>query len=165
MPLESAPMEIRVDDLRGAAIIDLLQLHLRSVALHSPPESIHALDLAALRKPDITFWSVWQHDDLLGCGALKALDAHHGEIKSMRTVPRQLRKGVAAALLAHIIDEATKRRYGRLSLETGSMAAFAPARALYAGFGFVACGPFADYVEDPYSVFMSKDLSNRLDVS
>jgi len=99
VPLESAPMEIRVDDLRGAAIIDLLQLHLRSVALHSPPESIHALDLAALRKPDITFWSVWQHDDLLGCGALKALDVHHGEIKSMRTVPRHLRKGVAAALL------------------------------------------------------------------
>ena len=108
MPLESASMEIRVDDLRGAAIIDLLQLHLRSVALHSPPESIHALDLAALRKPDITFWSVWQHDDLLGCGALKALDARHGEIKSMRTVPRHLRKGVAAALLAHIIDEAKR---------------------------------------------------------
>jgi putative acetyltransferase len=161
--LEPSSIQIRVDDLRGAAIIDLLQLHLRSVALHSPPESIHALDLAALRKPDITFWSAWRDDDLLGCGALKALDPGHGEIKSMRTVPRHLRKGVAAVLLGHIIDEATRRRYGRLSLETGSMAAFAPARALYVDFGFVACGPFADYVEDPYSVFMSKGLSNRLD--
>ena len=158
-------MRIRVDDLAGPEIRALLEEHLRNMHELSPPESVHALDLEGLRKPDITFWSVWQHDDLLGCGALKALDAHHGEIKSMRTVPRHLRKGVAAALLAHIIDEATRRWYRRLSLETGSMAAFAPARALYAGFGFVACGPFADYVEDPYSVFMSKDLSNRLDVS
>jgi putative acetyltransferase len=155
--IEPASIRIRVDDLRGAAIIELLQLHLRSAALHSPPESIHALDLAALRKPDITFWSAWLDDDLLGCGALKALDPHHGEIKSMRTVPRHLRKGVASALLAHIVDEASRRRYRRLSLETGSMPAFAPARTLYAGFGFAACGPFADYVEDPYSVFMSKD--------
>ena len=149
-------IEIRVDDLRGSAIVDLLQLHLRSVASHSPPESIHALDLERLRQPDITFWSAWQGSELLGCGALKALDALHGEIKSMRTVPRHLRKGAATALLRHIIDEARRRRYRRLSLETGSAAAFAPARTLYAKHGFVACGPFADYVEDPYSVFMSR---------
>lgn len=155
----SAPtIDIRVDDLRGNAIIELLQLHLRSVALHSPPESIHALDLERLRQPDITFWSAWQESDLLGCGALMALDASHGEIKSMRTVPRHLRKGVAAALLRHIIDEAKHRRYRRLSLETGSAAAFAPARTLYANHGFVVCGPFANYVEDPYSVFMSRDV-------
>src|SRR6478609_7653920 len=106
-------MEIRVDNLRGSAIIDLLQLHLRSVALHSPPESIHALDLERLRQRDITFWSAWHGSELLGCGALKALDDAHGEIKSMRTVPRHLRKGVAAALLQHIIDEAKRRRYRR----------------------------------------------------
>jgi putative acetyltransferase len=155
---DTPAIDIRVDDLRGDAIIALLQLHLRSVALHSPPESIHALDLERLRQPDITFWSAWHASELLGCGALKALDDAHGEIKSMRTVPRHLRKGVAAALLQHIIDEAKRRRYRRLSLETGSAAAFAPARSLYAKHGFVACGPFADYVEDPYSVFMSRDM-------
>ena len=157
-PADAPPIDIRVDDLRGDAIIELLQLHLRSVALHSPPESIHALDLERLRQPDITFWSAWHGSELLGCGALKALDDAHGEIKSMRTVPRHLRQGVAAALLRHIIDEAKRRRYRRLSLETGSAAAFAPARTLYAKHGFVACGPFADYVEDPYSVFMSRDI-------
>ncbi len=157
-PGDAPTLDIRVDDLRGRAIIELLQLHLRSVALHSPPESIHALDLERLRQPDITFWSAWQGSELLGCGALKALDASHGEIKSMRTVSRHLRKGTATALLRHIIDEAKRRRYRRLSLETGSAAAFAPARTLYAKHGFVACGPFADYVEDPYSVFMSLDV-------
>ena len=155
---DAPAIDIRVDDLRGSAIIELLQLHLRSVALHSPPESIHALDLERLRQPDITFWSAWQGPELLGCGALKAIDASHGEIKSMRTVPPHLRKGVAAALLRHIIDEAKRRRYRRLSLETGSAAAFVPARTLYAKHGFAVCGPFADYVEDPYSVFMSRDV-------
>jgi putative acetyltransferase len=155
---DARPIAIRIDDLRGSAIVELLQLHLRNVALHSPPESIHALDLERLRQPDIAFWSAWQGPELLGCGALKALDESHGEIKSMRTVPRYLRKGVAAALLRHIIDEARRRRYRRLSLETGSAAAFAPARMLYAKHGFVICGPFADYVEDPYSIFMSRDV-------
>jgi putative acetyltransferase len=151
-------MDIRVDDLRGNAVIELLQLHLRSVALHSPPESIHALDVERLRKADVTFWSAWEGSALLGCGALKALGADHGEIKSMRTAPDHLRKGVAAALLRHIVGEARRRQYRRLSLETGSADAFAPARNLYAAYGFRPCGPFADYVEDPYSVFMSKDL-------
>jgi len=151
-------MNIRVDDLSGPAIAGLLQEHLRSMALHSPPESIHALDLEALRRPEITFWSVWQDAALLGCGALKELGAHHGEIKSMRTASPHLRKGVAARLMGHILEEATRRLYRRLSLETGSMEAFAPARRLYARFGFRPCGPFADYVEDPYSVFMSREL-------
>jgi putative acetyltransferase len=151
-------MEIRVDDLRGPEIIQLLQEHLRSAALHSPPESIHALDLEGLRQPNITFWSAWQGAELMGCGAIKELDRRHGEIKSMRTVAAHQRKGVAAALMTHIIDEATRRDYERLSLETGSMEAFAAARKLYAGFGFSTCCPFADYLEDPYSVFMTRDL-------
>jgi putative acetyltransferase len=151
-------MEIRVDDLRSPEIIQLLQEHLQSMALHSPPESIHALDLEALRNPDITFWSARQDSELMGCGALRELDSRHGEIKSMRTVSRHRRTGVAAKLLRHILEEARHRSYERLSLETGSMEAFAPARNLYASFGFKPCGPFADYVEDPYSVFMTRKV-------
>jgi putative acetyltransferase len=151
-------MDIRVDDLSGSEIIGLLREHLQSVALHSPPESVHALDLDALRKPDITFWSVWQDSELMGCGAIKELDSRHGEIKSMRTVSLHLRKGVAARLMRHILEEAKRRSYERLSLETGSMDAFAPARNLYASFGFNPCGPFANYVEDPYSVFMTREV-------
>jgi putative acetyltransferase len=151
-------MDIRVGDLSSPEIIRLLREHLRSVALHSPPESVHALDLDALRNPDITFWSVWQNSELMGCGALKEINPHHGEIKSMRTVSLHLRKGVAARLMHHILEEAKRRSYERLSLETGSMDAFAPARSLYASFGFNACGPFANYVEDPYSVFMTREV-------
>ena len=151
-------MEIRVDDLRSPEIIHLLQEHRQSMFLHSPPESVHALDLDGLRQPEITFWSVWQNGELLGCGAVKELDPRHGEIKSMRTASSHLRKGVAARLMRHILEEAKRRSYHRLSLETGSMEAFAAARKLYAGFVFKPCGPFADYVEDPYSVFMTKEL-------
>ncbi len=151
-------MNIKTDDLSGSEIYQLLQEHLQSMALHSPPESIHALDLEALRKPEVTFWTVWEDNELLGCGALKELDSSHGEIKSMRTASRHLRKGVAKHLLNHIIKEAKRRSYSRLSLETGSAAAFEPARQLYAGCGFNYCKPFADYVEDPYSVFMTKEL-------
>ena len=151
-------MDIRVDDLSGPEIIRLLHEHLQSVALHSPPESVHALGLEALRNPDITFWSVWQDSELMGCGAIKELDSRHGEIKSMRTVSLHLRKGVAAGLMHHILEEAERRSYERLSLETGSMDAFAPARSLYASFGFEPCGPFANYVEEPYSVFMTREV-------
>ena len=112
-------MDIRVDDLNGPEIAQLLQEHLQSMALHSPPESVHALDLQALRQPEITFWSAWQDGALAGCGALKELDPLHGEIKSMRTATLHLRKGVAVQLLAHIIKEAERRLYRRLSLETG----------------------------------------------
>jgi putative acetyltransferase len=155
-------MDIRVDDLSGPEITRLLHEHLQNVALHSPPESVHALDLEALRKPDITFWSVWQDSELMGCGAIKELDSRHGEIKSMRTVSLHLRKGVAARLIRHILGEAKRRSYERLSLETGSMDAFAPARNLYASFGFKPCGPFANYVEDPYSVFMTREMREEL---
>ena len=151
-------MQIRVDGLTGPEIIGLLREHLESMKLHSPPESIHALDLVGLRKPEITFWSAWQGSELMGCGAIKELDPRHGEIKSMRTVSSHLRKGVASNLLQHILDEAKRRSYRRLSLETGSAAAFAPARGLYARFGFKHCGAFAPYVEDPYSVFMTREI-------
>jgi putative acetyltransferase len=151
-------MDIRVDDLKSPEIIQLLRVHLQSVALHSPAESVHALDLDALRKPEVMFWSVWENSELMGCGAIKELDPRHGEIKSMRTASQHLRKGVAARLVGHILEESRRRFYQRLSLETGSMDAFAPARSLYAKFGFKPCGPFADYVEDPYSVFMTREV-------
>ena len=124
----------------------------------SPPESVHALPIDKLRAPEITFWTIWEKDELLGCGALKQLDAAHGEIKSMRTVARHLRRGVARTMLDHLITEAGRRGYRRLSLETGAAEAFAPARELYARAGFTLCPPFADYVEDPNSVFMTKLL-------
>lgn len=151
-------MEIKIDDLQGPEIYELLQEHLRSMRLRSPPESIHALDIEGLRQPEITFWTVWENGELLGCGALKELDSRHGEIKSMRTAARHLRRGVAAKLLQHIIEEAKRRGYSRLSLETGSTAAFEPALKLYANFGFTRCAPFADYVEDSFSVFMTREL-------
>ena len=151
-------MKIKTDDLSGAAIVKLLQTHLQSLSAISPPESMHALDIDGLRQPEITFWSVWEGEELVGCGALKELDAQHAEIKSMRTVSAHLRQGVASRLLQHIIGEAKRRNYRRLSLETGSMDSFEPARRLYAKFGFKQCGPFASYSEDPNSVFMSKEL-------
>ncbi|HKS26823.1 MAG TPA: GNAT family N-acetyltransferase [Pyrinomonadaceae bacterium] len=151
-------MEIRIDDLRGPEIQELLQEHLRSMRHNSPPESVHALDVDALRRPEITFWTVWEEGELLGCGALKELDSRHAEIKSMRTASRHLRRGVASAMLSHIIEEARRRGYTRLSLETGSQAVFEPARSLYASFGFRYCEPFADYVDDPNSVFMTREL-------
>jgi putative acetyltransferase len=145
---------IRHDDLSGPEIRQLLEEHLGNMARISPPESVHALGIDALRKPGITFWTVWSGGELLGCGALRELDPKHGEVKSMRTSSAHRRKGVARAMLTHIIAEARTRSYLRLSLETGSMAAFEPARRLYASFGFTFCSPFADYVEDPNSVFM-----------
>ena len=151
-------MHIERDDLSQPEIAELLKEHLVSMSVHSPPESVHALPIEGLRSPDITFWSVWENGELLGCGALKELDPRHGEIKSMRTVSRYLRKGVARAVLNHIIEQAKQRGYRRLSLETGSMAAFEPARQLYERAGFTYRQPFADYVKDPNSVFMTMAL-------
>jgi putative acetyltransferase len=151
-------MDVRLDDLSGPEVRDLLDEHLRSMAQLSPPESVHALDIDALRKPGITFWTVWSGDELLGCGALKEIDPGHGEVKSMRTSSAHRRKGVARAMLTHIVAEARSRSYARLSLETGSMEAFEPAQRLYASFGFTCCAPFGDYSEDPHSVFMTRVL-------
>jgi putative acetyltransferase len=151
-------MNIRIDDLSGYEIQELLREHLRNMRQISPPESVHALDIEELRQPEITFWTVWENDELLGCGALKELDSRHAEIKSMRTASRHLRRGVAGHLLKHILEEAQRRGYNRLSLETGAEDDFEPARRLYANFGFTRCAPFADYVEDPNSVFMTREI-------
>lgn len=151
-------MNIIIDDLTGNEIAQLLQEHLTAMHLESPPESVHALDLTALRQPDITFWTVWQEAELMGCGALKALSPTHGEVKSMRTATAHLRKGVADYLFSHLITVAKHRGYQRLSLETGSTPAFLPAHQLYLRHGFVVCGPFADYAEDPFSIFMTRSL-------
>jgi putative acetyltransferase len=155
---DEASMDIRLDDLKSPEVCGLVREHLRNMALHSPSESMHALGLEALRATDITFWTVWQGSELMGCGALKRLDSQHGEIKSMRTWVAHLRKGAAANLMRHILEESRRRAYRRLSLETGSMNAFAPARHLYTRFGFQECGPFADYVEDPNSIFMTRKM-------
>jgi putative acetyltransferase len=152
-------MLIRPDPLTDPALHALLAEHLRHMHSLSPPESVHALDLGALRRPEISFWSCWSDaGELMGCGALKTLDAAHGEVKSMRTAAAHLRRGVARALLEHIVAQARSRGLRQLSLETGSMDAFEPARRLYASFGFTPCGPFADYAEDPNSVFMTRAL-------
>jgi putative acetyltransferase len=151
-------MHIHIDDPARPDVLALLEEHLRDMYELSPPESVHALDVYALQNPGITFWTVRDNDLLLGCGALKELDATHGEIKSMRT-PRGLRRrGAGQAMLAHLIKVARERGYERLSLETGSMESFAPAQRLYERFGFVPCPPFADYMLDPYSLFMTLSL-------
>ena len=151
-------MHIRGDAITDAAVIELLEEHLRCMARVSPPESIHALDLEGLRKPDVTFWTIWNDDELAGCGALKELDLQHGEIKSMRTAYAYQGRGIAKLMLQHLIGEAKNRGYRRLSLETGSMDYFEPARKLYAGFGFEFCQPFGSYTEDPNSIFMTLEL-------
>jgi putative acetyltransferase len=151
--------EIREGGLDDRQVTALLRLHLAHMHENSPPESVHALDLSGLRRPDVTFWTAWEGDELLGCGALKQLDAGHGEIKSMRTAPERLRRGTGAALVSHILGEARARGYRRLSLETGSGPAFEPAHALYRQFGFTECGSFGDYPEDdPFSRFMTRVL-------
>ena len=152
-------MDLLLDDLSGPAIRALLEAHLRHMHTLSPPESVHAMDVDRLRAPDVTFWSAWEAGVLLGCGALRELDPRHGEVKSMRTIDAHRGRGVAAGILAHLLERARDRGYTRLSLETGSMPAFAPARRLYARAGFEPCGPFGDYTLDPNSVYMTKVLA------
>lgn len=144
---------IREDDLTGPEIAALLHAHLEHCRGASPPESAHVLEFDALKAPGIAVWSAWDGAALVGCGALKQLDARHGEIKSMHTAAAHRGKGVAARLLEHILGVAEARGYTRLSLETGTMDEFASARALYARYGFTECPPFADYRLDPNSTF------------
>jgi putative acetyltransferase len=153
------------DDLDAADVAALLADHLDDMADHSPPESVHALDLGALRGPGVVFWTAradgevgTQKGDLLGCGALREIDPLHGEVKSMKTARAHLRKGIAAKILHHILDEARDREYVRVSLETGAADAFNPARALYGRFGFSECGPFEGYDPDRHSVFMTREV-------
>jgi putative acetyltransferase len=153
--MEANDIAIREGGLDEPQVVALLREHLAGMFELSPPESIHALDLDGLRQPGITFWSAWRDGDLLGCGALKELDDAHGEVKSMRTVAAHRRSGIGALMLCHIVGEARRRDYRRLSLETGSMEGFAPARRLYARAGFATCPPFADYTDDPNSVYMT----------
>lgn len=151
-------LDIRVDDLRGPETAALLAEHLADMRRISPPGSVHALDLEGLRRPAITFWCAWEGETLAGCGAIKVLDAGHGEVKSMRTARAYRGRGVARTILGHLLATAAQRGMGRISLETGSMAFFEPAHRLYERFGFARCGPFGDYVDDPNSVFMTRTL-------
>jgi putative acetyltransferase len=151
-------MDIRIGSVRDLAVAALLTEHRLRMRAFSPPESSHALSVAELADPSVTLWCAWQGDELQGCGALKALDALHGEIKSMRTADAHLRKGVAEALLLQLIAAARARGMVRLSLETGSHDAFLPAQKLYRKHGFEYCDPFPPYVPDPFSVFMSRVL-------
>lgn len=153
-------MDIKVDDLSGPEIAAFLEEHIRDMCLVSPPESKHALDLDGLRKPEITYWTLWHEGQIAGCCALKHLDAHHGEIKSMRTAVALRQRGVASRLLEHLIREVTARGYTRLSLETGSMPFFEPARRLYERFGFQPCAPFSTYKDDPNSAFFTKVIAS-----
>jgi putative acetyltransferase len=152
-------LRIILDDLSGADVADLLREHMTEMLRHSPPGSVHALDLPGLRAADVTFWTAWDRHELLGCGALKELDDSHAEIKSMRTARAHTGKGVASAILSHLVDEAGRRSYSRLSLETGSGPAFEAAHALYRKFGFQYCGPFGSYREDPFSRFMTLEFA------
>lgn len=151
-------MEIRIDDLRGPEIKALLEAHLDLMRSITPPESVHALDLDALRAPDVTFWTLWDVDSLVCCGALKELDPTHGEIKSMHTAVHTRGRGFARTLLEHIIAVAKHRGYARLSLETGATEHFLPARSLYAAFGFEPTDPFGNYQPDPHSAFMTREF-------
>lgn len=151
-------MRIEIDDLSRSAVHDLLNEHLANMYELSPPEQVFALDLSKLKAPEITFWTVWDDDLLIGCGALKELNSEHGEIKSMRTPARRRGRGAGRAVLGHIIGTARQRRYKLLSLETGTHPAFLPAQQLYRSAGFHESGPFAGYEEDPHSLFMELRL-------
>ena len=153
-----APFDIRVDDLSSRATQELLALHLRGMQAYSPPDSVHALDLSALRTPDITVWTVWEGGSIAGIGAMRVISPDQGELKSMRTHPDHLRKGVAAALLEHIIDEAKARGLSRLSLETGSGPAFDPALTLYRRRGFADGPAFGGYQATDFNQFLHLTL-------
>ncbi|WP_254189288.1 GNAT family N-acetyltransferase [Nocardia noduli] len=151
-------LRITVDDLTGPEIAALLGAHLAEMHVHSPDDSSHALDIAALRDPAVTFWSVWDRRELVGCGALKELDPEHGEIKSMRTVATHAGRGIATTLLTHIVEVARTRGYRRLSLETGAAEFYLRAIDLYRRHGFARCPPFGEYEPSPHSVFMTRTL-------
>ena len=151
-------MQIKADDLTGREIRTLLETHFAAMLANSPPGSCHFLDFDGLNAPDVTFWSIWESDKLAGCGAPKELSPIHGEIKSMRTHSDHLRKVAGAEMLEHIVATANARRYEHLSLETGSGSAFDAAHGLHLRYGFEYCPPFGNYVEGPFSRFMTLAL-------
>lgn len=151
-------VHIIVDDLRGHQIAGLLQRHLNHMYQITPAGSVYALDMDGLRAADITFWTAWVDEDLVGCIALKDHGDGLGEIKSMHTAVEHRGRGIARQLVEHLIEAAKQNGLTRLSLETGKTEHFEPAQALYRSFGFAECGPFADYGPDPHSFFMTRDL-------
>jgi putative acetyltransferase len=150
--------EIRWDDLSGEPTRALLALHLAGMHANSPPEHVYALDLSGLQTPQVTVWTVWIGEEIAGVGALKMLTPDHAEIKSMRTHPDHVRKGVAAAMVTHLIEEARRRGLRRLSLETGSGPAFEPALTLYRSCGFANGEVFSDYTPSDFNQFLHLEL-------
>ena len=151
-------MTIAEDDLTSADIVALLRYHLDQMVQHSPICSVHAFPVERLRQPDVTFYALRIDGQLAACGALKQIDESHGELKSMRTDPAFLRRGLGEAMLLHLMAEARARGYARLSLETGKPEPFHAAHALYRKHGFAECPPFGDYTEDPFSMCMTRTL-------
>lgn len=155
----AAGIRLRLDDLSDPRIAQLLEEHMADMHATSPAESVHALDLTKLKRPEIRFWTAWDaQGELLGCGAIKRLSGTHAELKSMRTATAARGRGVARAVLNRLMDDARSQGVTRLSLETGTHAFFDPAHALYRSAGFVSCGPFEGYAEDPHSAFMTREL-------
>ena len=152
-------MQIKIDPLTNTLIETFLRQHLEDMRAVSPPESCHALDMQSLKHPSVTFWTLWEGDCLYGCGGMKAIDNRHAEIKSMRVAPEHRGKGLASFILEHILQEAKNKGFNRLSLETGSMDFFIPARKLYQNYGFIECAPFGEYKEDPNCVFMTYQIT------
>ena len=151
-------MEIKRDDLSGHEVAALLQVHLAGMRANSPVCSVHALELDALRAPEVSVFTAWDGIDLMGMGAIKVIAPGHGELKSMRTDERFIRRGVGAAILARLLEAAIELGVDRVSLETGTDPSFDAAHAMYARFGFQPCGPFGDYTFDPFSAYYSLEL-------
>ena len=149
---------IEVDDLSRPEVLGLIEEHLKSMHELSPPGNVFAVDATKLKSADVTFWTAWDGQLLVGCAALKELSPQSGEIKSMRTPAKLRRTGAGRALLQHLIREARSRGYQKLYLETGRHPAFEPAHSLYRSAGFTPCGPFGDYPNSDFSVFMSLSL-------
>jgi putative acetyltransferase len=154
-------VQITRADFSDPRLTAFLQAHLDDMEPTAPPESRHALDLSALQAPRVRLWVATDPDGIVGTAALAAIDDRHEELKSMRTEPRVRGRGVASRLIVHAHDDARSRGVERISLETGSMAFFEPARALYAKAGFVPCPPFGSYVDDPLSTFMTLEITSR----
>lgn len=152
-------MQFVLGVVTNASVVKMLEQHLEDMYATSPAESVHALDLSELKQDDIRFWTLWESDRLCGCGAIKRLSSNHGELKSMRVANYYRQRGMGAKILHNLQADAAQIGITRLSLETGSMGFFLPARRLYQKFGFVECAPFGQYRPDPNSVFMTKQLS------
>ena len=156
--MSSETLRFTIDDLSGPKTRALIARHLAGMHANSPPESVHALDLSGLQRPGVTFWSAWLGEEIVCCGALKLLGGGRGELKSMRVSDAFLGRGFGRAMLEHLVAQARAQGLTSLWLETGSSPAFVPAQRLYESAGFVRCGPFEGYTDDPFSVFMTRAL-------